>query len=83
MTTEKLNMRIEVTKQLVEANIYMVGELLKSPTILNKDKRILNSYGVYSVRNSENTELRQRMKSLRKDTIRLEKLMEMGESQNG
>lgn len=84
MTIEKLDIRIEVTKQLIQANMFMVGELLKSPTVIDKVVEEIGWLGSsYHVRNSDNTELRQRMKALRKDMIRLEKLMEMREARHG
>ena len=69
------NLELELIKKAVEVNIALVQELLKQENILEKDVTIQSCWGEYPVRNAKNTELRQRMKALRKDMIRLEKLM--------
>lgn len=60
----------EIMKLNVEANMLRIQQLLEQENIENKVME-----GRWCTINRENTELRQRLKMLRKDTIKLEKIL--------
>lgn len=60
----------EIMKLNVEANMLRIQQLLEQENIENKVME-----GRWYAINRENTELRQRLKMLRKDTIKLEKIL--------
>lgn len=67
---------LQVIKKAVQINLDLIQNLLSDDKAINKKVMKLTPWGCYGARNRKNTELRQRMKALRKDMIRLEKLME-------
>lgn len=63
--------QVEILKMNIEANMLRIEELMKIEGVFHKTRK--DSWGIMPNRN--NIELRQRMKLLRKDTLKMEELM--------
>lgn len=67
---------LELIKASVTINVSLIQQLLNRSDILERNVEVvLWKDHTCPVRNRHNVELRQRMKALRKDMIRLERLM--------